>query len=284
MGQPGNNCVPIISGGLDSTVLLYLLHCKGVELAPLSINYGQRHRKELSYALDHSERLGLRLEVADLTGITHLIAGSSQTSDDVEVPEGHYAEESMKATVVPNRNMIMLSVAIGYAVSLGFDNVAYGAHDGDHAIYPDCRPVFASAMDTAAMLADWKAVRLLRPFIGSTKAGIVQLGAQLGVPMHRTWSCYKGGELHCGRCGTCVERILAFGEAGVTDLTKYEDRDYYKTINEKQAPAPSRIISPEGSAVEDTPRIIDVEKISAIERELVRRGAIPPMGKPTFRL
>jgi 7-cyano-7-deazaguanine synthase len=128
----------------------------------------------------------------------------------------------MKQTVVPNRNMIMLAVAIGHAVSLKFDSVAFGAHAGDHAIYPDCRPVFASAMDVVAQLCDWQAIRLLRPFIGYSKADIVRIGHELGVPMQLTWSCYKGGDLHCGKCGTCVERREAFQLAGVSDLTQYE--------------------------------------------------------------
>jgi 7-cyano-7-deazaguanine synthase len=221
MNTTPQKVVPIYSGGLDSTVLLYTLLSRGAKLHPLSINYGQRHVKEIEAAQTICERLGVELRVGDLSAIKPLIAGSSQTSDDVDVPDGHYAEESMKLTVVPNRNMIMLSVAIGYAVSIKADAVAYGAHGGDHFIYPDCRPEFAAAMDEAAMLCDWHQVRLLRPFMNYTKAQIVAIGNMLCVPLHLTWSCYKGGDVHCGTCGTCVERREAFQLAEVRDLTVY---------------------------------------------------------------
>jgi 7-cyano-7-deazaguanine synthase len=207
---------------MDSTVLLYHLHSQGYDVKALSVDYGQRHRKELDSARTICRMLGITHEVADLRGITHLLKGSSLTDSEIDVPEGHYAEESMKVTVVPNRNMIMLSVAIGYAISLGANFVAYGAHAGDHVIYPDCRPEFASAVNTAAMLADWHQVELLRPFIRLTKAEIAKRGTELNVPFDQTWSCYKGGERHCGRCGTCVERAEAFYLAGVNDPTDYE--------------------------------------------------------------
>lgn len=262
--------VPIYSGGLDSTVLLYLLLQKGAELKPLAVNYGQRHGREIEAAEDFCARLGLDLEVADLSGIRHLLAGSSQTSPDVAVPEGHYAEESMKQTVVPNRNMIMLSVAAGYAISLGAPAVAYGAHNGDHAIYPDCRNVFGSAMDTVLQLCDWQPVRLWRPFVDATKADIVALGESLGVPMHLTWSCYQGGLRHCGKCGTCVERREAFQLAGVTDLTPYEP-DEIKV-------SPLKLVTPEGApANTEGARLIDVERLARTERQLEARGLIEPM-------
>lgn len=127
----------------------------------------------------------------------------------------------MKVTVVPNRNMIMLSVAAGWAISQGFDQVAFGAHSGDHAIYPDCREEFAEAVDRAMSLADWHRVRLVRPFVRMTKADIVKRGADLHVPFQSTWSCYKGAAQQCGRCGTCVERREAFYLAGVVDPTDY---------------------------------------------------------------
>lgn len=217
-----NKTVLIYSGGLDSTVALYLLKSQGYDVKALSVDYGQRHKKEIEFAKYHCRKLSIEHQVADLTGITHLLAGSSQTSPDVAVPDGHYAEESMKLTIVPNRNMIMLSVAIGWAVSQKADSVAYAAHAGDHAIYPDCRPEFAEAMNEAAQLADWHQVSLLRPFVQWSKADIAAEGQRLGVEFELTWSCYKGGLSHCGTCGTCVERREAFTLAGITDPTLYQ--------------------------------------------------------------
>jgi 7-cyano-7-deazaguanine synthase len=214
--------VVIYSGGMDSTVLLFHLRSAGYDVRALSVDYDQRHRKELECASSICRVIGIHHEVADLRGITHLLKGSSLTDSEVDVPEGHYAEESMKATIVPNRNMIMLSVAIGYAISQKAQFVAYGAHAGDHTIYPDCRPEFAAALNTAALLADWHQVELLRPFIRLTKAEIVKRGAELNVPFEMTWCCYKGGEHHCGLCGTCVERAEAFNLAGLQDPTDYD--------------------------------------------------------------
>ena len=217
-----NKCLVILSGGLDSTVLLYHLIKEGFECHALGVNYGQRHGKELAYAQASCVKLGIPFELADLTAITHLLGGSSQTDPSLPVPEGHYAADSMKLTVVPNRNMIMLSIAMGYAISLKLDFIAFGAHAGDHTIYPDCRPEFADKMDDIAQICDWHKLRLVRPFIHKTKTDIVQLGHELGVPFEDTWSCYKGGEIHCGVCGTCQERRGAFVEAGVVDPTVYE--------------------------------------------------------------
>lgn len=217
-----SNYIVIHSGGLDSTVLLYRLKAMGHEVKALSVNYGQRHVLELRAASKICECLGIEHKFADLRGIQHLLSGSSQTSNDIEVPQGHYAAENMKLTVVPNRNMIMLSIAIGWAVSTKADIVAYAAHAGDHTIYPDCRPEFAQAMAHAAALCDWHEVELERPFICNTKAEIVTYGAALGVPFELTYSCYRGHPVHCGKCGTCVERIEAFQLAGVPDPTQYD--------------------------------------------------------------
>lgn len=213
--------VAIFSGGLDSTVLLHLLLHGGDEVAALSIDYGQRHRVELGYARRTAEKLGIRHRTADLSAIAPLLAGSSQTSSEIAVPHGHYAEESMKLTVVPNRNMIMLAVAGGWAIGQQADRLAYGAHAGDHTIYPDCRPEFVAAMRAALGLADWHKTELYTPFVNQTKADIVRLGAELGVDFAATWSCYEGGDVHCGLCGTCHERREAFALAGVPDPTIY---------------------------------------------------------------
>ncbi len=214
-------CILIYSGGLDSTVLLYHLIDARHEVLALSIDYGQRHRKELRSATAICRRLGVKHRIADLTTLTPLLAGSSLTSPEVKVPEGHYAEDNMKATVVPNRNMILLSVATGWAISVKADAVAYAAHAGDHAIYPDCRQEFTDAMEKAIALADWHSVRLERPFVTWTKADIARRAAELKVPVEQTWSCYQGDEVHCGRCGTCIERREAFYLANVSDPTPY---------------------------------------------------------------
>jgi len=213
--------VIVYSGGLDSTVLLYHLRAAGHELHALSVDYGQRHRCELQHAARICADLGIVQPVADLSALQPLLAGSSLTSPDIEVAEGHYTEKNMKSTVVPNRNMIFLSVATGHALSIKAGQIAYAAHSGDHAIYPDCRNEFADAMAAAIELADWEKVALIRPFVDWTKADIVRRGAELGVPFAQTWSCYKGGDLHCGRCGTCIERREAFDLAAVEDPTAY---------------------------------------------------------------
>ncbi|MBK1879833.1 7-cyano-7-deazaguanine synthase QueC [Pelagicoccus mobilis] len=215
--------VAVYSGGMDSTVMLYRMQELGVEIkGALSVNYGQKHAKELDVAAEICRELGIRHQVADLTALQVLFGKSSLTNLDEDVPEGHYEEDQMKSTVVPNRNMVLLSVATAWAVSLEAEAVAYAAHGGDHAIYPDCREEFAEALDKAIQLCDWSKVSLYRPFVKSNKAEIAAEGARLGAKLERTWSCYKGGALHCGRCGTCVERREAFHLAGVEDLTTYE--------------------------------------------------------------
>lgn len=215
------NLIVSYSGGMDSTVLLYHLIATGNAVRALSVNYGQRHDRELKNAAEICATLGVEHRIADLRSLVGLLGGSSLTSADIAVPDGHYAEESMKATVVPNRNMILLSIAAGWAIAVKADGVAYAAHSGDHAIYPDCRPEFADAVASAIRLADWHKVELMRPFVTFSKADIVRRGAELGVPLARTWSCYKGGVHHCGRCGTCIERREAFYLAGIEDPTSY---------------------------------------------------------------
>ena len=213
--------VLIYSGGLDSTVLLAHLQAAGQSVYALSVDYGQRHRCELQQAAAICAASGVPHHTADLSAIQPLLAGSSLTSPEIAVAEGHYTEASMKSTVVPNRNMILLAIATGHALSIGATQVAYAAHSGDHAIYPDCRNEFADAMASAMQLCDWSAIRLERPFVDWSKADIVRRGAALQVPFAQTWSCYKGEALHCGRCGTCIERREAFDLAGVADPTPY---------------------------------------------------------------
>jgi 7-cyano-7-deazaguanine synthase len=212
------------SGGLDSTVLLYQLRKEGYDVFCLSVDYAQRHSREITRALAISEELKCQHHVFTFpyASSVRLLRGSSQT-DQIPVPDGHYTDESMKITVVPNRNMVLLSLATAWAVSLKADKVAYAAHKGDHTIYPDCRPEFIIAMQLAISRCDYNPPTLYTPFMGMTKAGIVKMGDDLNVPFEKTYSCYKGGSRHCGRCGTDVERKEAFKLAQVPDPTEYED-------------------------------------------------------------
>lgn len=216
--------IVVYSGGLDSTVLLCKLKAEGREVKALSINYGQRHRRELDQAAKVCALLGVEHRGADLSGLKPLLAGSSQTDDTVAVPHGHYAAENMKLTVVPNRNMLLIAVAAAWAISQKADSVAYAAHAGDHAIYPDCREEFVRPLAAALAEADWHRVGLERPFLFHTKAEIVKAGAQIGAleAMALSYSCYEGKELHCGLCGTCQERRAAFRDASVPDPTRYD--------------------------------------------------------------
>jgi 7-cyano-7-deazaguanine synthase len=218
--------VVLTSGGMDSTTLLHHHVKLGDEVRAIAFNYGQRHQKELSFAYLQATRLHVPLQQVNLSDLRYALPGSSQTDNQVAVPEGRYDEESMKLTVVPNRNMILLAVAIGHAIAHSFDHVSYAAHAGDHTIYPDCRPEFADAMEKVAHLCDATPIDLCRPFIEDTKADIVKRGINLGVDYSQTWSCYAGKDLHCGRCGTCYERIIAFRDAGVKDTTTYLDPNY----------------------------------------------------------
>jgi 7-cyano-7-deazaguanine synthase len=219
----------LLSGGMDSTTALALaihktenevgLHRTNV--STVSFNYGQRHAKELMAAANVARYYNVENEVLDLRGAMKAFEGSALTGGG-DVPEGHYADETMKKTVVPNRNMIMLSLAAGLAVSRGIEQIVYAAHAGDHAIYPDCRPEFAAIVGAAIQIGNYNAPRLRTPFIAMAKDRIAVVGAQLKVPYHLTWSCYNGREAHCGTCGTCVERIEAFALAGLDDPTSYE--------------------------------------------------------------
>jgi 7-cyano-7-deazaguanine synthase len=213
----------LFSGGLDSTVLATQMKQEATETRLLSIDYGQRHAKELDHSQKVADHLGLAHEILKLPQLGQILGGSSLTDKSITLPEGHYAEESMKSTVVPNRNMILLALAGGHALSIGFDTIAYAAHAGDHTIYPDCRPEFADAMNKALGLADWNDLNLHRPYVEMTKSDLVSLGEELNAPLQLTWSCYAGGEIHCGKCGTCVERKEAFALANIPDPTKYEE-------------------------------------------------------------
>lgn len=238
--------VAIVSGGLDSITLVHHLLSENYEVDLVSFDYGQRHKKELQFARGCAKTYNLRHDIVDLTCMTHLISNSALTNrgmsidtdniahPDIEVPEGHYAEENMKQTVVPNRNMIMFAIAAGAAINRGADFIAAAQHSGDHFIYPDCRPRFIAAANAAIVIgnegfgkigeqhpATVPSQFIMVPFLHQTKADIAYRALQLEVPLHMTWSCYKGGSKHCGRCGTCVERLEAIHEA----LTKYNEKD-----------------------------------------------------------
>ena len=219
---PETDAVVLLSGGIDSTTLLYLVaRTYGVEaVEALSLHYGQRHSKELRCAELTCKNLGVRHTVVDVSGIRKLLKGSALT-DDIEVPEGHYSDETMKVTVVPNRNMILLSLAMAKAISSAAGAVFYAAHAGDHLIYPDCRPEFLRAIREVAKVADFHQVKIYTPFLEWRKDRIVRLGMALGVDYSLTWSCYKGQEKACGKCGTCVERLEAFSLVGVKDPIEY---------------------------------------------------------------
>lgn len=211
----------IFSGGLDSTTMLYDFRDR-IALA-LSFNYGSNHNeKELRFAALHCERLGIPHIIIPLDFI-HRYFRSSLLSGADAIPEGNYDDENMRSTVVPFRNGIMLAIAAGMAESRGLTQIMMANHAGDHAIYPDCRAAFVDAMDQAIAAGTYEGIHLFTPYTGLTKADIARRGNALGIDYAETWSCYKGGEHHCGKCGTCTERRDALREAGIEDHTIYED-------------------------------------------------------------
>ena len=217
--------VVIYSGGMDSFTVLHKAQQQGYELFALSFNYGQRHSKELDYAARVCNELSVPHKVVDITAINELIGGSALTSTEIDIPEGDYAEENMKATVVPNRNMILLSLATGYALSIGAEKVFYGAHSGDHTIYPDCRPEFVEAVNKVTQICDWQPVTIEAPYLYASKVEILRDGLEMGLDYGKTWTCYNGREQACGKCGSCVERLEAFTLNNATDPLSYEATD-----------------------------------------------------------
>lgn len=221
--------IVICSGGLDSVTLAHKVAKEQTLNGLVSFDYGQRHSKELLFAKACADRLGVPHTVIDISSYGRMLTGSALT-DDIDVPDGHYAEKTMKVTVVPNRNAIMLAMAYGLAASMGAEYVAAAFHGGDHFIYPDCRPGFVNAFSKMQdhALEGVAEIKLFTPYVDVSKADIAAEGARLNVPFAETWSCYKGGKVHCGRCGTCVERREAFDLAGIDDPTVYEDTEYWK--------------------------------------------------------
>ena len=210
----------VVSGGMDSVTLLY---DKKDEIAfGLSFDYGSNHNhNELPLAAMHCERLGIPHVVIPL-GFMHQYFKSSLLESGESIPDGSYDEENMKSTVVPFRNGVMLAVAAGIAESNGLTKVLIANHGGDHTIYPDCRPEFIAAMDAAVEAGTFARVRVVAPYTNISKADIARRGRALGIDYAETWSCYKGGHVHCGTCGTCVERKEALREAGIEDNTTYQ--------------------------------------------------------------
>lgn len=209
---------------MDSTTLLYKLirdahlknmrqkktgirHKNGIhEVRAISFDYGQRHKKELRCAARICKKLGIHHTIVNLGAVNALMKNSALTSRNIPVPDGHYKDKTMRSTVVPNRNMVFIALAVSYAVSLSFSRIALAVHAGDHAIYPDCRPVFIKKMRAASRIANYEPIAIYAPFLHKTKIEIAQIGRQLGVPFKMTWTCYKGGIRPCGTCGACVER------------------------------------------------------------------------------
>lgn len=261
MGSKEPDGVAIVSGGLDSITTVYELVNLGMTPHLVSFDYGQRHSKELDYALTNAELLGLRWSMIDLTTLTDLISNSALTSKpnlpridpdpdqlgynigiwdppEIEVPEGHYAEDNMAITVVPNRNMMMISIAAAIAVNYKYRYIAAGMHAGDHAQYPDCRGGFlTSVLETIKWANEGFIVedfKIITPYLHLSKNDIASAAYRLKVPIHLTWSCYKGGEIHCGRCATCVERQEAIASVKEApddwDKTLYADSEYWQQV------------------------------------------------------
>jgi 7-cyano-7-deazaguanine synthase len=209
--------VLILSGGVDSTTLLYRMLSEGYQVEALTFNYAQRHKKEIECAAAIAGKLNVAHRIVDLGSLACLL-GDSALLGGIDVPECHYTEEAAKKTVVPNRNMIMLAIAAGYAEAREIPEVFYAAHKNDSTIYPDCRPEFVEALRPAIRLGTaWHPVELQAPFVNLSKAQIVKLGLQLHVPYEMTWSCYRGEDRPCGTCPTCIERQEAFAINGCQD-------------------------------------------------------------------
>ncbi len=254
-----NKTVVLYSGGLDSTVLLYLLAAKGASLKPLLINYGQVNQRELEVADDFCQRLNLEAEyMPGMLGLQRLSVSPSTESQEK----------------IFNFDMILMSFGIGYAVSEGYGYVGHGMQGG--------RPEFASVMDAAAMLCESSQVRLLRPFVTASKADIVRLGEQLGAPVHLTWSCERNGHVHCGECESCLERREAFELAEVEDLTAYAPQGpSLVTPDNNISGVKQGLVASDGTPLEsgegETPRLVDVEKLSRVEAALVSEGKLAPV-------
>ncbi len=206
---------------MDSTTMLYD-YKDNIALA-VSFHYGSNHNdKEIPFARYHCEKLGIKHITIPLAFMKQYFRSSLLEGSEA-IPEGNYDEENMKSTVVPFRNGIMLAIVAGLAETYGLKHVMMANHSGDHTIYPDCRPSFVAAMSAAIAAGTYEGITLETPYTNLSKGDIARKGKELGLDYTQTWSCYKGGEIHCGKCGTCRERKEALADAGITDLTQYED-------------------------------------------------------------
>ena len=212
--------IVVYSGGLDSFTLLNEAIRSGKDVSALSFDYGQKHKKELHFVEKFCAQESIDSKIIDVSSIKELFQGSSLT-DEIDIPKGHYEDDSMKSTVVPNRNMILISLALGYAVTKGAEEVWFGAHAGDHAIYPDCRPEFVEKMDSVARIANYSPIAIKAPYITMSKTEILAIGLNMQLDYGLTWTCYEGKDLACGSCGACHERLESFAANNVIDPIKY---------------------------------------------------------------
>jgi len=218
--------VVALSGGIDSATTMVWLLRNGYDVIPVRFIYGSKHNQyELRAAWRIANYFGFTPIDIDLTQVmsnfqSNLLQGGG------DIPEGHYTDSTMSQTVVPARNIIFLSILAGLAGSYSASTIALGIHQGDHAIYADCRTEFYKAMDTAIFLGTDKQVQIKAPFVEHDKTAIIEWGLEYGVPYGLTRTCYKDHEVACGKCGACVERLLAFNELGVVDPIIYEEKDH----------------------------------------------------------
>ena len=212
--------IVVYSGGLDSFTLLNEAIRSGKDVSALSFDYGQKHNKELHFVEKFCAQESIDSKIVNVSSIKELFQGSSLT-DEIDIPKGHYEDDSMKSTVVPNRNMILISLALGDAVTKEAEEVWFGAHSGDHAIYPDCRPEFVEKMDAVARIANYSPIAVKAPYIAMSKTEILAIGLNMQLDYGLTWTCYEGKELACGSCGACHERLESFAANNVIDPIKY---------------------------------------------------------------
>jgi len=215
--------VIVLSGGMDSAVLLANTIAQNKTVTAISFDYGSKHNaRELPMAAAICQARQVDHKIVHLPFINDIFTSSLLQSGEA-IPDGHYEEETMKRTVVPFRNGILMAIAVGLAESSGAGEVLLGSHVGDHFIYPDCRPEFNAAFAEAAYLGTDRQVEVKFPFADLDKRDIGDLGRRLGVDFKQTWTCYKGNEMHCGTCGACQERKYALRQEEGLDPTIYEN-------------------------------------------------------------